>query len=723
MTTPARASTRRMLVTSALPYANGDIHLGHLVEYIQTDVWVRFQKLCGHEVHYVCADDTHGTPVMLRAEALGISPEALIDKVWKEHTRDFLSFGIAFDHYYTTHSEENRELAHRVFHALQHAGLIERRVIEQMYDPERRMFLPDRFIRGTCPRCGAGEQYGDACEACGATYNPTDLIAPRSVVSGAVPVRRSSEHYFFRLSDPRCVGFLRNWALADNRLQSEARNKLREWLGQDVRPGAGDSSAPPQSADATAAPSADGARSGGADDSGAGEAKLADWDISRDAPYFGFEIPGAPGKYFYVWLDAPIGYYASFLRYARDRGLDFDAFTGADSTCEQYHFIGKDILYFHTLFWPAMLHFAGFRPPTQVFAHGFLTVDGHKMSKSRGTFINAHSYIAQGLNPEWLRYYFAAKLNASMEDLDLNLDDFVARVNADLVGKLVNIAARCAGFLARRFDNVLGPSEDEALASFAGAWCGPERLAALYAGREYSRAMREIMGLCDAVNQYIDQRKPWELVKHADRGAELQAVCSTALRAFAHLMRMLQPVLPATSAHALDLLGANARDWESISLVGDAGLPPGHRIAPMPHLMARVERKQIDALLEANKEQRAVQQGAGSTIGLEDFAKVDLRLGRIVAAEAVQGSTRLMRLVVDLGEPAPRTIFSGIREHVAPERLLGRTTVVVANLAPRKMSFGTSEGMLLTATDVSGQVGGIYLLDAEDGATPGMRLN
>jgi len=686
-----------MLVTSALPYANGDIHLGHLVEYIQTDVWVRYQKLCGHEVHYVCADDTHGTPIMLRAEALGITPETLIEGVWHEHTRDFRDFGIAFDHYYTTHSEENRELAQRIYGALNEVGLIERRSIEQMYDPEREMFLPDRFIRGTCPRCGATEQYGDSCEACGATYSPTDLIEPRSVVSGAVPVRRNSEHHFFRLSDQRCVDFLRQWALEGDRLQSEARNKLREWLGH---------------ADCTAGMEA-----------GGGDAKLADWDISRDAPYFGFEIPGAPGKYFYVWLDAPIGYYASFLRHARNQNLDFDAFTRPDSSCEQYHFIGKDILYFHTLFWPAMLHFAGFRPPTKVFAHGFLTVDGQKMSKSRGTFINARSYVDQGLNPEWLRYYFAAKLNASMEDLDLNLEDFVARVNADLVGKLVNIAARCSGFLARRHEGRLGASEQAALEGFAGAWCGPQSLGAFYEGREYSRAMREIMALCDAVNQYIDQRKPWELAKHAERGAELHQVCSTAMRAFAQLMRMLQPVLPATAARALDLLGVSQRDWASIEPLGDAGMPPGHRIEGFPHLLSRVDRKQIDALLEANREQRATRASTAPPISIEDFARLDLRLGKILSVEAVEGSTKLMKLAVDLGEPEPRIIFSGIRQHIAAERLLGRTTVVVANLAPRKMRFGTSEGMLLTASDVSGAISGMFLLAAEEGARPGMKLS
>ncbi|NCX61558.1 MAG: methionine--tRNA ligase, partial [Betaproteobacteria bacterium] len=568
---------RRMLVTSALPYANGDIHLGHLVEYIQTDIWVRFQKMCGHEVHYVCADDTHGTPVMLRAESLGIAPEDLIESVWQEHTRDFAAFGVAFDHYYSTHRPENQALANQIYASLRDKGLIEKRAIEQMYDPERSMFLPDRFIKGICPRCRAADQYGDSCEACGATYSPTELIDPRSVVSGATPIRKTSDHFFFKLSDPRCSGFLRQWALADDRLQIEARNKLKEWLGDDAS--ATDSSA----------------------------SKLADWDISRDAPYFGFEIPDAPGKYFYVWLDAPIGYYASFQRYAKDQGIDFDDFTAADSRCEQYHFIGKDILYFHSLFWPAMLHFSGFRAPSNVFAHGFLTVDGQKMSKSRGTFINAKSYIDQGLNPEWLRYYFAAKLNGSMEDIDLNLDDFIARVNSDLVGKLVNIASRCSGFLIKRFDGCLGPSDMDAMADFSRSWCGPNALAQHYESREFGRAMREVMALCDAVNQYIDQNKPWELAKHPEQSDRLQTVCSTAMRVFAHLMRLLHPVLPSTSALAMDRLGVVKRDWSAIDFETEGDLPTGHRIVSFQHLINRVERKQIDALLEANRSAQEAQ--------------------------------------------------------------------------------------------------------------------
>ena len=709
----ATTEPRKMLVSSALPYANGDIHLGHLVEYIQTDIWVRFQKMCGHEVHYVCADDTHGTPVMLRAESLGIAPEELIGKVWQEHTRDFAAFGIDFDHYYSTHTPENQELANRIYLALRDDGFIDKRSIEQMYDPERSMFLPDRFIKGICPRCKAADQYGDSCEACGATYSPTELIEPRSVVSGATPIRKISDHYFFKLSDPRCSSFLRQWALKDGRLQAEARNKLKEWLGD----------------------------TDGSDETTTAEVKLADWDISRDAPYFGFEIPDAPGKYFYVWLDAPIGYYASFKRYAADRGIDFDAFTRADSVFEQYHFIGKDILYFHTLFWPAMLHFSGFRAPTNVFAHGFLTVDGQKMSKSRGTFINAKSYIDQGLNPEWLRYYFAAKLNASMEDIDLNLDDFIARVNADLVGKLVNIAARCSGFLIRKFDGLLAASDQAAIAEFSAAWCGETALAQHYEAREYGRAMREIMALCDAVNQYIDHHKPWELAKHAEQQERLQIVCSTAIRAFAHLMRMLQPVLPLTSKLALDRLGVKDRSWQAIDFTCEADLPAGHRIEAFQHLMTRIDRKQIDALLEANRSEQqsaamsTVKQSAASVpgekvdgadpkalISIEDFSAIDLRLGRILAAEPIEGSDKLLKLIIDLGEEKPRTIFSGIKAAIPCERLVGKLTPVVANLAPRKMKFGISEGMLLTAADESGQQAGMFLLEAEPGAQAGMKV-
>ncbi len=480
---------RRLLVTSALPYANGQIHIGHLVEYVQTDIWVRFQRMRGHEVHYVGADDTHGTPIMLRAEKEGLTPKELIANVWKEHKRDFDHFLISFDNYYTTDSPENEQLAQSIYLKLRDAGLIEKRAIEQAYDPVKEMFLPDRFIKGECPKCGAKDQYGDSCEKCGATYSPTDLKNPFSVVSGATPIKKVSDHYFFKLSDPRCETFLRDWTQVKTPLQPEARNKMKEWVGEP------------------------------------GDSKLSDWDISRDAPYFGFEIPDAPGKYFYVWLDAPIGYYASFLNYCQTKGLNFDEWVKPDTTTEQYHFIGKDILYFHTLFWPATLQFAGYRTPTNVFAHGFLTVDGEKMSKSRGTLISANSVIECGFNPEWFRYYFATKLNDSMEDLDLNLQDFVARVNSDLLGKYINIASRSAGFLVKRFGGVVS---DEAmnhplLAEIAAA---SEKIAALYEAREYAKALRSIMDLADKVNGFVDENKPWEIARDPEREADLQRVCS-----------------------------------------------------------------------------------------------------------------------------------------------------------------------------------------------------
>ncbi len=561
---------RRIFVTSALPYANGAIHLGHLVEYIQTDIWARFHRLQGHQVVYVCADDTHGTPIMLRAEKEGITPEALIDRVWHEHTRDFAGFSVAFDQYYSTHSPENKALSEKIYQGLKDAGLIEVRRIEQMYDPVKEMFLPDRFIKGDCPKCGAADQYGDSCEACGATYGPTDLKHPRSVVSGATPTRKESDHYFFKLSDPRCSDFLRQWAISDNRLQAEASNKLKEWLGD-------------QNGDA---------------------AQLSDWDISRDAPYFGFEIPGAPGKYFYVWLDAPVGYYAGLMKYCNEHGLDFNDFTRSDSAVEQYHFIGKDILYFHTLFWPAMLKFSGYRTPTNVFAHGFLTVDGAKMSKSRGTFITAQSYLDQGLNPEWLRYYFASKLNGSMEDLDLNLSDFIAKTNSDLVGKYVNIASRCAGFITKRFDGALDPAVlalertpigDAVLQAAPG-------IAQAYAQRDTARAVREIGALMDTVNSYVDTEKPWEIAKQAQTAPELMGrlhqVCTHALRGFVQLTILLKPILPATAKRIEDEVFGLAQPlvW------ADLAKPPITRLAGFSHLMTRVDQAQIDRLLEANRQ-------------------------------------------------------------------------------------------------------------------------
>ncbi|OWS72168.1 methionine--tRNA ligase [Polynucleobacter aenigmaticus] len=550
---------RRLLVTSALPYANGQIHIGHLVEYVQTDIWVRFQRMRGHEVHYVGADDTHGTPIMLRAEKEGITPKELIANVWKEHKRDFDDFLISFDNYYTTDSPENEALSQSIYLKLRDAGLIEKRAIEQAYDPVKEMFLPDRFIKGECPKCGAKDQYGDSCEKCGATYSPTDLKNPFSVVSGATPIKKISDHYFFKLSDPRCETFLRDWTQVRTPLQPEARNKMKEWVGQP------------------------------------GDSKLGDWDISRDAPYFGFEIPDAPGKYFYVWLDAPIGYYASFLNYCQSKGLNFEEWVRPDSTTEQYHFIGKDILYFHTLFWPATLHFAGYRTPTNVFAHGFLTVDGEKMSKSRGTLISAHSVIESGFNPEWFRYYFATKLNDSMEDLDLNLQDFVARVNSDLLGKYINIASRSAGFLVKRFGGVVS---DEAMQNplVTEIAATSEKIAELYETREYAKALRTIMELADKVNGFVNENKPWEIAKDPEREADLQKVCSVTLEAFRLLSLYLKPVLPQVTAGVEEFLSVPAMTWEDVK----TPLSSQNPIKPYKHLMTRVEAPQIEALLAAN---------------------------------------------------------------------------------------------------------------------------
>lgn len=552
---------RRILVTSALPYANGQIHIGHLVEYIQTDIWVRFQRMRGHEVHYVGADDTHGTPIMLRAEKEGISPKELIANVWKEHKRDFDDFLVSFDNYYSTDSEENKVLSQEIYIKLRDAGLIEKRAIEQAYDPVKEMFLPDRFIKGECPKCGAKDQYGDSCEKCGATYAPTDLKNPFSVVSGATPIRKVSDHYFFKLSDPRCEAFLRDWTQVKTPLQAEARNKMKEWVGEP------------------------------------GESKLGDWDISRDAPYFGFEIPDAPGKYFYVWLDAPIGYYASFLNLCKQKGLNFDEWTKAGSQTEQYHFIGKDILYFHTLFWPATLEFSGYRTPTNVFAHGFLTVDGEKMSKSRGTFITAHSVIECGLNPEWLRYYFGAKLNASMEDLDLNLQDFTARVNSDLLGKYINIASRSAGFLVKRFGGIVDDAamNHPLLTQLAEA---SDEIAELYESREFAKALRRVMELADAVNGFVDTNKPWEIAKDPAREQELQTICSITLEAFRRLTLYLKPVVPQVAAGVEKFFGIPAMTWGDINKPLNSQQP----VQAYQHLMTRIDPALIDQLIAANQQ-------------------------------------------------------------------------------------------------------------------------
>jgi methionyl-tRNA synthetase len=692
-------SRRRILVTSALPYANGGIHLGHLVEYIQTDIWVRFQRMQGHEIHFVGADDTHGTPIMLRAESEGITPEALIERVWHEHKRDFDAFGIGFDNYYTTNSPENRAYCEEIYGSLQAAGLIARRPVEQFFDPVREMFLPDRYIKGECPKCGAQDQYGDSCESCGATYVPTDLLNPYSTVSGAAPVRRESEHFFFRLSDPRCEAFLRTYTQQSGHLQPEAANKMLEWLGEP------------------------------------GESRLSDWDISRDAPYFGFPIPGTNGaKFFYVWLDAPVGYFASFANHVDRRTgegvpIERDHFLKPGHDTELVHFIGKDILYFHALFWPAMLEHAGYRTPTRVFAHGFLTVNGEKMSKSRGTFITAASYIDQGLNPEWLRYYYAAKLNASMEDIDLSFADFCARVNSDLVGKYVNIASRCAGFIGKRFGGRIGRmptgthgAPPSLLEEMRGAQAS---IAALYDARETGKAMREVMALADRANQYVDHEKPWELAKQPDQEAHLHEVCSTALNLFRLLTLYLKPVLPRLAQEVETFLSIPPLVWNDASSI----LAPGHVIRPYQHLMQRVDTKQTDALVAANRESlpapaQAVQPAAGGapaasgTISIDDFARIDLRVARIVHAEKVDGADKLVKITLDLGGEQ-RTVFAGIKSAYAPESLSGRLTVVVANLAPRKMKFGVSEGMILAA---SGDGPGIFLLSPDDGAQPGMKV-
>ncbi len=690
---------RKILVTSALPYANGAIHLGHLVEYIQTDIWVRFQKMRGHQCHYVCADDTHGTPIMLRAEKEGITAEALIDRVHGEHSRDFAGFHVAFDNYYSTHSDETRFYSEDIYKKLQAADLIEVRSIQQHYDPLKRMFLPDRFIKGECPKCGAKDQYGDSCEVCGAAYAPTELKNPYSAVSGAVPELRASDHYFFKLSDPRCQDFLRRWTQEGSHVPAEAANKLQEWLG---------------------AP---------------GENKLTDWDISRDAPYFGFEIPDAPGKYFYVWLDAPIGYMGSFKNLCARSGLNFDDYWAKDSTAELYHFVGKDILYFHALFWPAELEHAGYRTPTKVLPHGFLTVDGAKMSKSRGTFITAESYLKEGLNPEWLRYYFAAKLNGSMEDIDLNLADFVARVNSDLIGKYVNIASRCAGFLTKLFAGRLVFGDIQPL--IEGATASGQIVAESFEARDTSRALRDIMAIADRINGEIAVAEPWNLAKDETKRAALHDICSRALHGFYVLSILLRPVLPAlTSRVARELFGM-ARDfaWQDL-----AATPAS--INPYQHLMTRIDTKQIDALLAANRESLApapeqpspqrhaehqqhtenkVQPEATPLITIDDFAKIDLRIARIANAEHVEGADKLIKLTLDLGGET-RQVFAGIKSAYDPATLVGRLTVMVANLAPRKMKFGLSEGMVLAASDVDGKTGGLFLLSPDSGATPGMKV-
>ncbi|WP_455200384.1 methionine--tRNA ligase [Kaarinaea lacus] len=673
---------RKILVTSALPYANGSIHIGHLVEYIQTDIWVRFQKMRGLQCTYVCADDAHGTPIMLRAQSEGITPEELVARIHKEHQADFADFHVAFDNYYTTHSDENRELAETIYARLKQNGHISSRVITQLYDPDKEMFLPDRFVKGTCPKCKSEDQYGDNCEVCGSTYSPTELINPKSAVSGATPIEKESEHFFFRLPD--FEDMLKTWLHAGH-LQDEVANKLDEWF----------------------------------------EIGLQEWDISRDSPYFGFEIPDSPGKYFYVWLDAPMGYFASFKHLCDQRDdLDFVEYLTADSKTELYHFIGKDIIRFHALFWPAVLAGSGFRTPTAVYAHGFLTINGQKMSKSRGTFINARNYLDH-LNPEYLRYYFAAKLTSRIDDLDLNLEDFAFRVNADLVGKVVNIASRCAGFISKRFDNTLAKQQahGDLYQSFVDAG---KNIIDLYEAREFSHAMREIMALADKANQFIDENKPWVLAREEGKEQEVLDICSTGLNLFKVLIAYLKPVLPVMASNVEAFLNVEPFNWDNYQepLIN-------HKIKKFKPLMTRVEQEKIDAMLNdaarqtASNAPKPASSQTGSnmepiaeTIQYDDFAKLDLRIAKIVDAKAVEGADKLLQLTLDIGDET-RNVFAGIKSAYQPDDLIGKHTVMVANLAPRKMRFGVSEGMVLAAGP-----GGkdLWILQPDPGAQPGMRV-
>jgi methionyl-tRNA synthetase len=686
--------SRKILATSALPYANGSIHLGHLVEYIQTDIWVRFQKMQGHQCYYVCADDTHGTPIMLRAEQEGISPEQLIERVHAEHLRDFTDFHIDFDNYYSTNSAENRELSEHIYLQLKQAGLIERRMTEHYYDPEKEMFLPDRYIKGECPKCHAQDQYGDGCEVCGATYTTTDLINPYSVVSGAKPVRKETEHFFFKLSE--CVDFLRTWINNGNSgsspLPDEARNKLEEWF----------------------------------------DAGLRDWEISRDAPYFGFEIPDAPGKYFYVWLDAPVGYMASFKNLCTAKGIDFDSYWKKGSDAELYHFIGKDILSFHALFWPATLEYSGYRTPDQICVHGFLTVNGQKMSKSRGTFITARSYL-DFLPPEYLRYYFAAKLNDRVEDIDLNLEDFVARVNSNLIGKYINIASRTAGFISKRYNGMLGNCIDEMdIEPLQKLHNAADKIADLYDQRQFSEAIREIMALADIANEYVNEMQPWVIAKQEDQQERLLQICTTGINLFRLLTIYLKPVLPELSRQVEVFLNIEPLQWaHSSELLLD------HEIRKYQHLGKRIEDKQIQDMLDKNQEtlkatepktshsptrhaqaQQIEHPAIATTIEYDDFARVDLRIARIVNAEHVEGADKLLRLTLDIGDQQ-RNVFAGIKSAYTPEQLQGKLTVMVANLAPRKMRFGVSEGMVLAAGPGGKE---LWLLEPDGEAQPGMKV-
>ena len=688
--------TRKLFVTTALPYANAPFHIGHMMEYIQADIWVRFQRMRGHEVHFVCADDAHGAPIMIAAEKAGKTPQAFVAEIAAGRRRYLDGFQIGFDHWHSTDAPENHGLAREIYCALRKQGLIAERRIEQFYDPVKGMFLPDRYIKGECPRCGAKDQYGDNCEVCGAVYAPTDLKNPYSVLTGATPVLKSSDHYFFQLSSDRCIDFLKDWTTAPGRLQPEVLNKIREWFVTDEL----------------------------------GHVGLADWDISRDAPYFGIEIPDAPGKYFYVWLDAPVGYLASLKAHLGQQGVDFDQFM-ADPEVEQIHFIGKDIITFHTLFWPAMLHFSGQhtadgrylprKTPSRIYVHGFLQLSGEKMSKSRGTGISPLRYLELGLNAEWLRYYIAAKLNARVEDIDFNPDDFLVRVNSDLVGKYINIASRAAGFLSKRFEGRLSADVGvEGRALLDGLRSHREPIAQLYDEREFAKALREVMLLADRVNEYVDQHKPWELAREAGREAVLQDVCSVCIEAFRVLTIYLKPVLPRLAAEVESFLGVPPLVFE------DAARGLGaHRIGEYRHLMQRVDAKQLDALLAAPAAAVTLPGGeaVAPQVGIDDFAKVDLRIARIVACETVEGSTKLLRLTLDVGEGRTRNVFSGIQAHHRPADLVGKLTVMVANLAPRKMKFGISEGMVLAASHADESVSpGVYLLEPGRGAVPGMRV-
>ena len=719
---------RKLFVTTALPYANGSFHIGHIMEYIQADIWVRFQRMQGNTVHFVCADDAHGAPIMLKAEAEGVTPQQLVTRIGAERRQYLDGFHIGFDNWHSTDSPENTELSQDIYRKLRAAGLTYTKPVEQFYDPVKGMFLADRYIKGECPKCGAKDQYGDACENCSSVYAPTDLLNPYSTLSGAAPELKTSEHYFFRLSDPKCVAFLREW-VGNDRLQSQVANKAKEWL------------------------------------EGKEDKALGDWDISRDAPYFGIPIPDAPGKYFYVWLDAPIGYLASFKNYCNRKGIDFDAFL-ADPQTEQIHFIGKDIIYFHTLFWPAMLKFAGYKIPDNVYVHGFITVSGEKMSKSRGTGISPLRYLEIGMNPEWLRYYIAAKLSANVEDVDFNPDDFLARVNSDLIGKYINIASRCAGFIAKRFEGKL-LGQDESNVFISEMQDAAPAIADLFENREYGKALREIMLLADKANVFVDTSKPWEIAK-TGRPVDLHRTCTDALQMFRLLTLYLKPVLPQLASSVESFLNIPELKW------ADAGvlMPAKHEINKYQHLMTRIDPKQLDALFEipapAMEQMKmtetpksgsqsqppattspstahpaspgpAAPTAAAATISIDDFARIDLRVAKIVKAEQVEGADKLLKLTLDIGTEQ-RTVFAGIKSAYDPALLAGRLTVMVANLAPRKMKFGLSQGMVLAASGdqqrasgdqqrasgdpkgASGDTPGIYLLAPDSGAQPGMKV-